>query len=76
MALPIIFVSPKSLRSGSIQPKRTPGRPAASDAGSSSLRPERIFPEEAPGEDRIPDQLMFLPSTVPENQVRRLTFSY
>ena len=59
------YFHPNFFRSGSIQPNRTPGRPT--DSGSP--RPERIFPEEALGEDRIPDQLMFLPSTVPENQV-------
>ena len=50
-----------------MQPRRTPGRRSLT---SQVPRPERIFPEEAPGEDRIPDQLMFLPSTVPESQVR------
>ena len=34
---------------------------------SATARTVPIFPEESPGHDRIPDQLMYLPDSVPDN---------
>ncbi len=52
---------PWYMRGGSLQPER-------SKSTSPESRTELIFPEEAPNEDRIPEQLMYVPPGTPKNQ--------